>query len=213
MIFTRNSCCVWINFQYDFFCFSSYFMLFFVISRDHCQALHVFLFFNIILSHEQTYSDIIVTKYMFTASNGNEKKFTSSFSARCSKSYMLWKKYEITMTINVINKSKIHFSALNRVQTYFIFIFYYKESSMTECIAWGSNNFNFVKHQNVCFFVFWFLRFSFVSLCSELSIKTTRNWWKITSEAVQKIKKTNKRNHECKRGALYCHTLQCSKAS
>lgn len=112
-------------------------------------------FFNIILSHEQTYSDIIVTKYMFTASNGNEKKFTSSFSARCSKSYVLWKKKnEITMTINVINKSKIHFSALNTVQTYFIFIFYYKESSMMECIAWGSNNFNFVKHQNVCFLFF-----------------------------------------------------------
>lgn len=66
---------------------------------------------------------------------------------------------EITMTINVINKSKIHFSALNRVQTYFIFIFYYKESSMTECIAWGSNNFNFVKHQNV-FFLFFDFYFS-----------------------------------------------------
>lgn len=179
MIFTRNSCCVWINFQYDFFCFSSYFMLFFVISRDHCQALHVFLFFNIILSHEQTYSDIIVTKYMFTASNGNEKKFTSSFSARCSKSYMLWKKYEITMTINVINKSKIHFSALNRVQTYFIFIFFITKRAQW----WNALHevaiiliLSSIKMFVFCFFIFTFqLRFTMLRVVNKNNEKLMEN--------------------------------------
>lgn len=107
-------------------------MISFVLVHISCYSLSflviivrlcMFSFFSILYYHMSKHIQISLSLNICLQHQMAMKKSSCRVSTLGVPIQTCVERNEITMTINVINKSKIHFSALNRVQTYFIFIF------------------------------------------------------------------------------------------